>query len=230
MHAAWRQLVALLAAIANWRYLKPAVFVGCAVPWVWLAYRLTLVLTERDVNALGVDPTKTLLHETGEAALAILLITLCVTPFRRIFGINRVQILRRMLGVWAFVYAASHLSIYLVFDQLCYSAATCDVKTIWQDFVKRPFIFFGQTAFAILLVLAITSTAGWVRRLKKNWVRLHRLVYVAAAAGVTHFIWVQKSDYSEPLNWAFWLAGLLLIRVYFSFVKRRAARRSAVTA
>ena len=88
-----------------------------------------------------------------------------------------------MLGVWAFVYALLHLTTYLVFDQLCYSLATCDFQAIWDDILKRRFIFVGQFAFAILLILALTSTTGWMRRLKKNWTRLHRLVYVAAIAG-----------------------------------------------
>ncbi len=84
-----------------------------------------------------------------------------------------------MLGVWAFTYALIHLSLYLTLDQLCYSLATCDWNGIWQDILKRKYIFMGQLAFVCMLLLAITSTAGWVRRLKKNWVRLHRLVYVA---------------------------------------------------
>ena len=228
--SAWRRLTAVLAAVVGWRFFKPAVFLACAYPLVDLSIRFWLLWTERDPAALGVDPTKALLHETGETALLILFLTLAVTPFRRIFGINRIQIIRRMLGVWAFTYALVHLSIYLVFDQLCYSPATCQWNAIWQDILKRRFIFVGQLAFACLLLLAITSTAGWVRRLKKNWVRLHRLVYVAAIAGVIHFIWIQKSDIEEPLNWAYWLAGLLLFRVYWAIRKRRAQVQKPVTA
>jgi sulfoxide reductase heme-binding subunit YedZ len=128
-----------------------------------------------------------------------------------------------MLGVWAFAYAVVHLSLYLAFDQLCYSLAMCDWNGIWQDILKRKFIFMGQLAFVCMLLLALTSTAGSVRLLKKNWVRLHRIVYVAGIAGVIHFIWIQKSDYGEPLNWAFWLAGLLGFRVYYAIRKRRLA-------
>jgi sulfoxide reductase heme-binding subunit YedZ len=216
----WQRLTALLAAIAGWRFFKPAVFVACLIPGVLLGIRLHQVLTGTNPDALGVDPKATLLHQTGETALAILLITLSVTPFRRIFKINRIQAVRRMLGVFSFTYALLHLSIYLVFDQLCYSWATCDFSTIWEDILKRKFIFVGQSAFLILLLLAITSTTGWMRRLKKNWQRLHRLVYVAAIAGIVHFIWIQKSDISEPLNWAYWLAALLAIRVYFAIQKK----------
>ncbi len=214
----------------RWRFFKPAVFVACAVPLVWLGYDFWLAFTGRDPAALGTDPTKTLLHETGQTALTLLLLTLTVTPVRRIFQVNRVQVVRRMLGVWAFTYAATHLSIYLVFDQLCYSLATCDGHAIWQDFLKRRFIFVGQVGFAILLALAVTSTAGWVRRLKRNWTRLHRLAYVAAAAGVLHFTWIQKSDISEPLWRAFWLGGLLLLRLNWAIARWRERARSVVTA
>src|SRR5262245_7342008 len=98
MRVAWQRVTALLSAIVNWRYFKPAVFVGCAVPLVVLAYSFWMVISGRNPDYLGADPTKELLHLSGENALAILLITLSVTPFRRIFSINRIQIVRRMLG------------------------------------------------------------------------------------------------------------------------------------
>jgi methionine sulfoxide reductase heme-binding subunit len=216
----WQRLGRLLKAIAEWRYFKPAVFVACAVPLAILIFEFSRFLNGHE-DALGVDPVKTLEHETGEDALGLLLITLAVTPVRRLFGVNRLQIVRRMLGVWAFAYALVHVTIYLAFDRNCISLAACQYGEIWTDILKRKFIFAGMTAFSILLVLAITSTTGWVRRLKKNWVRLHRLIYVAAIAGVVHFIWIQKSDIGEPLNWAFWLAALLGVRVYFAWKKRR---------
>ena len=223
MKAAWESLKRLAAVIVNWRYFKPVVFVACAIPLVDVAISFWLVYSGRDPNLLGADPTKALLHLTGEDALAILLLSLTVTPARRILGINKLHNIRRMLGLWAFAYAVVHLSLYLAFDQLCYSLATCDWNGIWQDILKRKFIFMGQLAFVCMLLLALTSTAGSVRLLKKNWVRLHRIVYVAGIAGVIHFIWIQKSDYGEPLNWAFWLAGLLGFRVYYAIRKRRLA-------
>ena len=221
MKRAWESLKRLAAVVVNWRYFKPAVFVACAIPLVDVAVSFWLVYSGRDPNLLGADPTKALLHLTGEDALAILLLSLTVTPARRILGINKLHSLRRMLGLWAFTYAVSHLSIYLVFDQLCYSASTCQFNAIWQDFIKRKFIFVGQVAFICMLLLALTSTKGWQARLKRNWTRLHYLVFVAGIAGVIHFIWIQKSDISEPLNWAFWLAALLGIRVYYAVRKRR---------
>lgn len=221
MKRAWATVTRLVALIVNWRFFKPAVFIACAIPLVDLAVRFWLLYTGRVPDILGVEPAKEMLHITGEDALAILLLTLSVTPLRRIFGVPRIQGVRRMLGVWAFTYALLHLSIYLVFDQLCYSASTCQFQAIWDDFLKRRFIFVGQIAFVCLLLLAVTSTTGWMRRLKKNWARLHRLAYVAGLAGIIHFIWIQKSDIREPLNWALWLAVLLGIRVYYAIRKRR---------
>jgi sulfoxide reductase heme-binding subunit YedZ len=219
-----RGLTRLLTLVATWRYFKPTVFVGCMIPGLVVAYQLCQLLVWQQPTALGPDPNKTLLHETGEDALGILLITLCVTPVRRLLTINRVQIVRRMLGVWAFAYAVVHVSMYLVFDQLCYSLSTCQVGAIWDDVLKRKFIFAGLVAFTILLLLAVTSTSGWVRRLKKRWQTLHRLVYVAAVAAIVHYVWIQKSDYGEPLKWAAYLALLLGLRVYLSAQKRRARR------
>ncbi|MEZ5318688.1 MAG: protein-methionine-sulfoxide reductase heme-binding subunit MsrQ [Vicinamibacterales bacterium] len=219
----WRGLGTVLAAIANWRFFKPVVFVACLAPGV-------LLLWDVYEGDLGVDPVKTLLHETGETALAILLLSLTVTPIRRLFRVTKVQLVRRMLGLWAFFYALVHLSMYLVFDQLCYSLATCDFETIWKDILLRRFIFVGQLAFVILLALALTSTKGWQRRLGRNWTRLHRLVYVAAGAGVVHFIWIQKADISEPLKWACWLLVLLAIRAGYAIRGRLARSRAAVTA
>jgi sulfoxide reductase heme-binding subunit YedZ len=176
---------------------------------------------------LGVDPNITLLHETGEDALGFLVASLCVTPVRRIFKINRAQIVRRLLGVTAFFYALAHVTMYLVFDQLCYSASTCDTHAIWVDLLKRKFIFMGMVAFTILTVLAITSTTGWIRRLKKRWTTLHRLVYAAAIAGVIHYIWGQKSDISEPLRWGGYVVVLLGIRVYYAWDKASSLRPQA---
>jgi sulfoxide reductase heme-binding subunit YedZ len=229
MRRVWQALTTFLAAIANWRWFRSAVFVVCLIPAASVIYDLCQVLLWNHPDALGVDPTKTLLHETGEDALAFLLVTLSVTPARRIFKINRVQIVRRLLGVTAFFYALGHVSIYLLLNQLCYSVETCDVRGTWNDILKRKFIFAGMTAFSIMAVLAITSTGGWVRRLKKRWATLHRFVYVAGIAGIVHFIWIQKSDIREPLKWALWLTVLFAIRLYFAWQKRQGplTRRAA---
>jgi sulfoxide reductase heme-binding subunit YedZ len=213
-------LARLLGPIVNGRFFKPAVFVACLTPGALLARRLSLVLSGADQTALGPDPTKLLEHETGRYALAILLLTLTVTPLRRMLSLNRLQAVRRMLGVWSFVYALLHVTVYLTFDQLCYSIETCQFPTIWEDILRRPFIFVGMLAFSILAILALTSTTGWMRRLGRNWQRLHRLVYVAATAATVHFAWGQKAVITEPLQWAVWLALLLGIRVFYAVRKR----------
>jgi sulfoxide reductase heme-binding subunit YedZ len=228
MRRVWQTLTSVLAAIANWRWFKTAVFLGCLIPGALIVYDLCQVLLWGHPEALGVDPSKTLLHETGEDALGVLFATLAVTPIRRIFKINRVQIVRRLLGVTAFFYALIHVSMYMVFDQLCYSLETCDLHGTWEDILKRKYIFVGMVAFTSMLLLAVTSTAGWVRRLKKKWITLHRLVYVAGIAGVIHFIWIQKSDISEPMNWVYWLTGLLGIRLFFAWQKRAGRAPRAV--
>ena len=216
----WAALTNPVSALVNGRFFKPVVWVFCLTPGVILAVKLFRFLTGHE-DALGVDPNVTLLHETGKTALIFLVASLSVTPVRRIFKINRVQIVRRLLGVTSFFYALAHISMYLVFDQLCYSLATCDFHNTWVDILKRKFIFAGMLTFSVLTVLAATSTSGWVRRLKKRWVTLHRLVYVAGIAAVVHYVWGQKSDIGEPLRWGAYVAILLGIRVYFAWQKRQ---------
>lgn len=226
LRTAWAQLSQRLNALANWHYFKLAVFIACALPAVLLLWKTfwPSPFVDATFGGLGADPTKTFLHETGEDALGILLGTLAITPIRRVFKVNGIQKVRKMVGLWSFFYAFCHVTLYLTLDQLCYSLETCEFQAIVDDVLKRKFIFVGMVSFTILAVLAITSTSGWVRRLKKKWQTLHRLVYVAGIAGVIHFIWIQKSDIGEPLMWAGWLTLVLLIRVYFAIQKRRKAR------
>lgn len=138
-----------------------------------------------------------------------------MTPVRRLTGWNRVQIVRRTVGVWSFVYALCHFLTYVVFDKLG------DVAEIAKDVFERKFIFSGMLAFAILLVLTVTSTNGMIRRLGRRWQRLHQTVYVAALAGAVHFAWGQKADIGEPLLWASALAALLGFRVVMALRKVR---------
>src|SRR5579871_6539958 len=176
------------------RLFYPVVFLACAAPLAHLLYNALPVLlplafpsaTVPWQGGLSANPTKDLLHETGRDALELLLFTLCVTPIRRLTGWNRVQIVRRTLGVWSFVYACLHVTVYVVFDQ------AGDWRGILDDVATRKFTFAGMLAFSILLVLTATSTNGMIRRLKRRWQLLHRLVYVAATAGIVHFAWGQK--------------------------------------
>ena len=204
-----------LHAIIKWRWFYTAVWLGCLFPAVDLSWRIYN-------NDLGVNPVEAILKETGETALAMMLLSMTVTPLRRLFGWNRLQIIRRMLGIWSFFYALCHFTTYVVFDQLG------DINSILDDVFNRNFIFVGMLAFAILCVLAATSFTAAMRMLGKNWGRLHKTVYVAAVAGVIHFIWGQKADYEEPIKWAVWLAVLLGIRIWF-WNRKRARAGSPVT-
>lgn len=218
----------VLGAIVGSPAFKPVLWVVCAIPAARLGWNIWQFFGEGDFTALGVDPNLTVLHATGETAVQILAASLAVTPVRRLFGVNKLHNSRRMLGLWAFAYALMHLSAYLIFDKLCYSLETCQFAEIPADVMQRPFIFMGMAAFLMLLALALTSTVGWQRRLKRNWTRLHRLVYVAAAAAIVHYLWIQKSDYSEPLRWGAIIAILLAVRVGY-VVRGRLSRARSVT-
>lgn len=235
----YQQLSKLLNAIANWKYFKPVVAVGGAVPLVlvvlkvfasenlpWFVPSLKNIV-ESTIGGLGIDVSKALLHETGEDSLGLLLACLAVTPIRRVFKVNGIQKVRKLLGLWSFFYAVVHVILYLGLDQACFDWASCDAGLILEDITTRPYIIVGMIAFVSLTLLAITSTRGWVIRLKKKWQTLHRLVYVAGIAAVIHFIWIQKADFAEPLMWAGWLAVFLAIRVYFAVQKRRQATSKA---
>jgi sulfoxide reductase heme-binding subunit YedZ len=188
---------------------KPLVFVACAAPAV------LLVLGAFDLAGqhLGPDPVKKMLHVCGKTGLNLLLITLLVTPVRRIAGLPHVLRLRRMLGLFAFFYVAVHFAIYLGLDR------GFDFAGLGRDIAKRPYITIGFLGLLLLLPLAVTSTNRMMRRLGRRWQKLHRLVYVIAVLGVWHFWWQVKIDVREPLLYAGMLAALLGWRVI-------AARRS----
>lgn len=166
---------------------------------------------------LGVNPIETLTHQTGQWALRLLLVTLAITPIRRITGWNRIIIFRRMLGLYAFFYAILHLSVWVVFDHYF------RLSTMIEDVVKRPYITAGTIALVLMVPLAMTSTTWAIRRLGRRWQQLHRLIYVSAAAAVLHFIWKEKLIITETLVYAAILAVLLGIRVFFA-LRKRAAR------
>jgi len=181
--------------------IKPIFFMICLVPFA--------VLVIGAVNdTLGTNPVETMTHETGEWTLRFLLITLMITPLRRLSGNNWLIKLRRMSGLFAFFYACLHFMTYIWFDHYF------DWMEIVKDIPKRPFITIGFTAFLLLIPLAATSTNRMMRRLKKNWTRLHKLVYVIAVLGVLHFLWLVKADVLEPLVYAVILLILLGYRAY----------------
>jgi sulfoxide reductase heme-binding subunit YedZ len=163
------------------------------------------------------DPIEQITHRTGWWAITFLVITLAVTPARRLTGWNGLIKYRRMLGLFAFFYASLHFLTYLVLDQFF------AWEFILEDVAERPYITLGFGAFLILCALALTSTNGWVRRLGKRWARLHALIYVAALAAVIHFLWQVKADAREPTVYGLILVGLLAARL----VRRRTRRRPA---
>jgi sulfoxide reductase heme-binding subunit YedZ len=199
---------------AQWvgRVARPAVWVGGAIPAAILVLRFFNVYGED----LGANPAEKLEHFTGTVALVTVLVTLTITPLRRLTGINTLIKLRRPVGLWAFTYACAHLSCYLVFDQ------SFDWAEILKDIVKRPYITVGFTAFLILLSLALTSTAWSIRKLGKRWQSLHRLIYLAATLGVLHYLWSVKRDVSVPVGLGLVLVVLLALRL-----RRRPGRTPA---
>ena len=153
---------------------------------------------------LGANPAEFITRATGDWTLRFLLITLAITPLRKILAWPWLLRLRRMLGLVAFFYGVVHLSTYVAFDHVF------DVVEIVKDIVKRPFITVGFTALLLMLPLAITSTAAMVKRLgARRWLALHRLVYLIAPLGVLHFWWMVKADITEPAVYALILAVLL---------------------
>ena len=167
---------------------------------------------------LTANPIEFITDTTGTTALSLLVITLTVTPLRRITGRNELIRLRRMLGLFAFFYACLHMLTWVVLDWFF------DVASMVTDVLTRPFITLGMTTFLLLLPLAVTSTAGMIRRLGRRWQQLHRLVYVAAVTAVIHFWWVVKADFRQPRLWALALCVLLAFRAWWSFQTRRPSR------
>ena len=176
---------------------------------------LALLIRGMVTGALGVNPAETIQLETGRWALKFLLLSLAVTPVRRLTGWNPIIQFRRMLGLFAFFYACCHFTAYWAFDlNFAFGAMAGDV-------LKRPFIALGFTALLLLLPLALTSTKGWIRRLGRRWVALHRLVYVAAILAVVHFALKVKVFTGDPVIYAAVLTVLLAFRVVW-FMRRRA--------
>lgn len=191
-----------LDRVRQWRQLaKPVVFMLCLLPFIVLLWQLLN-------DALGANPIEAFTRRSGEWGLRFLLLTLAMTPLRQLIKQSWPLRFRRMLGLFAFFYVCIHLSSYIALDQFF------DWREIWGDILKRPFITVGMTAFVLLIPLAVTSTKGMMRRLGRNWLRLHRLVYVIAVAAVLHFFWLVKADLYWPTFYAVILAFLLGFRLF----------------
>lgn len=184
---------------------KVVVFINALIP-------LALLLWDIYRQRVGPNPLEFATRTTGMLTLIFLCLTLAVTPLRKIFGVNSLVKFRRMLGLFAFFYGSLHLLTYVWFDRVF------DFFSVAADVVQRPFILVGMTAFLLMLPLAVTSTNRMVKRLGgKLWAMLHRLVYVAAVAGVVHFWMLVKSDTSLPLTFAFIVFFLLGYRLLLKY-------------
>lgn len=158
-------------------------------------------------GGLGANPVEYLEHYTGSWALRLLLVTLLMTPLRMMTRLTEPIRVRRVIGLWCFAFACMHLLVYLIFD-LAFS-----FTQLLADLMKRTYITLGFTAWLLLLCLAITSTTGWQRRLRRQWIVLHKLIYPAALLGVMHYLLLVKADIRQPLIYVGILVGLLIFRV-----------------
>ena len=210
--------------------LKPVVFLASLGPLAWLIWAgLT--------GNLSANPLSDLTNETGVWALRFICASLAITPLRRLTGWNWLARFRRMIGLYAFFYGSLHFLVYTIVDKfaglefidgiVAWSTARNLALAVWDDVYKRPFITIGFTALVLMLPLAITSTAGWIRRLGgKRWAALHRVVYITGVAAVVHYYWLVKADVSRPLIYAAVVALLLGMRVYWARQKSQAVTRS----
>ena len=193
------------------RWSKSAVFLLCLSPLGYLGWRAYH-------DELTANPVEFIQHFTGDWTLRLLLVTLAVTPLRRLLNLPDLIRFRRMLGLFAFTYVCLHFLTYIGPDQ------AFDLGGMWKDVAKRPFITVGFLGFVLLIPLALTSTKGWIRRLGgRRWQALHRLIYVSAFCGVVHYYWLVKSDHRLPLMYGAILSVLLLYRLAGSLFKSRPA-------
>jgi sulfoxide reductase heme-binding subunit YedZ len=185
----------------NVRLAKLIIFAAALLPVARLAWKAFH-------RGLGANPIEVITHSTGDWTLIFVLLTLSITPLRRLTRQYWLIGVRRMVGLFAFFYGSLHFTTYFWLDK------SFDVHEIVKDIYKRPFITVGFTAFVLMIPLAVTSTAWSIRRLGgKNWQRLHRLIYLTATLGVIHYIWLVKADKRKPLEYGVVLAALLLYRV-----------------
>ena len=208
------------------RFLKIVVFLACLVPLgllLWGFFGATPFDMTTWGAGLGANPIERITHATGDWTLRFLLITLSITPLRKLLNVPSLIRFRRMLGLFAFFYGSLHLMTYVWLDKFF------AVREMLADIAKRPFITMGLTAFVLMIPLAITSTKAMVRRLGyKKWEFIHRAIYVTAILAVIHYLWLVKSDKTRPLRYGAVVAVLLLWRVgtWLRDRKKRQAQRT----
>ena len=191
----------MLNSILTSKWTKAAVFLVCLIPLGVLIWRAT----QGDLTA---NPIEFVEHWTGDWTMRFLIITLCITPLRKLLKVPQLIRFRRMLGLFAFFYACLHFSAWVGLDRFF------NLHDMWADVEKRRFITVGFAAFVLLIPLAVTSTKGWIRRLGgKRWQWLHRAIYASAILGVIHYAWLVKSDEHKPLQYAAMVGVLLAWRI-----------------
>jgi sulfoxide reductase heme-binding subunit YedZ len=199
------------------KWAKVLVFALSALPLLFIVWRTV----RGDLTA---NPVEFYQHETGDWTLRFLVFMLCITPFRKLLNLPELIRFRRMLGLFAFFYVSLHFLTYLGPDQ------SFSFSGMLKDVAKRPFITVGFAAFVLLIPLAITSTAAWIRRLGgKRWQALHRAVYASAVLGVIHYYWLVKSDVRKPLFYGSLVAILLAWRIWIWMSKKKSPARVAQT-
>ena len=184
------------------KYFKSSVFILSTVPFIIIAYKIFL-------NKLGPEPIKEITHHTGEWTLLFIIFTLAMSPLKQITNMNIWISIRRMLGLFVFFYASLHMLTYVGLDY------RFDINEISKDILTKRFIFVGFAAWLLLVPLALTSSKKMMNILKHYWKKIHRLIYLIALLGVTHFIWLVKKDITEPLIYLLIILFLLAFRVRF---------------
>ena len=184
------------------KYFRSSVFLLSTIPFIIITYKIFL-------NKLGPEPIKEITHHTGEWTLLFLIFTLAMSPLKQITNMNIWISVRRMLGLFAFFYASLHMLTYVGLDY------RFDINEISKDILTKRFIFVGFAAWLLLVPLALTSSKKMMSILKQYWKKLHRLIYLIALLGVTHFIWLVKKDVTEPLIYLLIILFLLAFRVKF---------------
>lgn len=196
---------------------KPIVWLACLAPLAFLIY-------DGFTDNLTANPVEKITNTTGIWTLRLVVATIAITPLRWLTGINQLINYRRLVGLFAFFYASTHFTIYVVTTFFIGGFSHFDASGFWDDLVKRPYITAGFTAFVLMIPLAITSTTGWIRRMGgRKWNLLHRLVYITALAAVLHYFWKVKLDTTFPVYYGIGVAILLGFRAWRHFAKRRAS-------
>ena len=196
---------------------KPIVWIACLAP-------LGLLIYDGFTDNLTANPIEKVTNTTGIWTLRFIVATLAITPLRWVTGLNQLVNYRRLIGLFAFFYGTIHFTIYVVTTFFIEGFSNFDASGLGADLIKRPYITAGFVAFVLMIPLAITSTAGWIRRMGgKNWNLLHKLIYITALAAVLHYFWKVKLDATYPVYYGIGVGVLLAFRVWRNFARKRAS-------